>query len=219
MKGFRYGCVWGLVLFTLSAGAVVPDASRFFSAKGKIFHVYVVDRNLTQREGVYRQEPTQINLALVLYHQYEKRLQLKGCTAKPKLFETPRIAFDKADVIIVIRSTWISSSREYYASQRNAKFYDIEVDYQLYIPRVYGSAPVADYAVRQTLSSKQFTAKSVTKEFSDRLSQLYAWQSNDRLLDYLNGDMTQKSFIRGRLTLHPDDDVAVKLSTLSKNAL
>ena len=112
MKGFRYGCVWGLVLFTLSAGAVVPDASRFFSAKGKIFHVYVVDRNLTQREGVYRQEPTQINLALVLYHQYEKRLQLKGCTAKPKLFETPRIAFDKADEFFGLNTLAKSASRK-----------------------------------------------------------------------------------------------------------
>lgn len=211
--------MWGIVLFTLSTGAVPADTSRFSSSQGKIFHVYVTNRNLSQREGVYHLEPTQINLALTLYHQYEKRLQLKGCSAKPQLFETSQIAFDKADVIIVIKSTWISSSRGYYASQRNANFYDVEVDYQLFIPRVYGSEPVADYAVRQTLSSKLFTAKSVTKEFADRLSQLYAWQSNDRLLDYLNGNRAQKSFILGRLTLHPDDDVAIKLLALSKNAI
>ncbi len=211
--------MWGAVLVTLSVGAVNLEENHFFTKPNKIFYVYVVNRELIQNEGVYHQEPTNINLALELYRQFERRLQKKGCSVKPILVETSNITFNEADIILVIRSTFISSLRGYYPLQKNGNFKDVELDLELFIPKVFGTKPVADYYIRQTLPRTLMTEKSVTKEFAGRLSRLYIWQSNERLLNYLNGDIDERSFILGRLILHPDDEVARKLLELSAPSL
>ena len=218
MVWLKHWLVGGLLLFSFSVDALDNRqslASEFFLKSNKVFHVYVFSRELRLDDGVYKNQPIKINLAQNLYRQFSKRLEIKKSSVKPILIKKQTIDWSAADVVIVIRSMWVSTKRGYLPVQNNPDIQEIEVNYQLFIPSVYGKEPVADYAIRTTLPHTLFTDKSVTQIFADKLNQLYPWLRNYRVLNYLNGDITEQSFIEGHLFARTDDNVAAKLLALS----
>jgi hypothetical protein len=227
MTWLRHWLVCGGLLVTLAADPANFDqiknyyqtreavASRFFSKPNKIFHVYVMNRELLQDDNMSDNQDPQINLARGMYRQFVKRLESKGCSVHPVFMGNKGINWDVADVILVIKSTWVTTTLGYLQAQRDVVINDVELDYQIYIPEVYGKDPVADVVIRQTLPNSSYSQKSAENLFAEKLKQVYAWQDNDRLLEYLKGDLAEKPFILGRLTLYPDDAVAARLLALS----
>lgn len=119
-----------------------------------------------------------------------------------------------SDIKIVISCEKIAPSPDH---KKQADKTDTEwtVNYQVFLPAVYGKEPVGNFFVKEKIANRLYTPNNALNLLLSKLSEEYAWKEVKSLVEYLQGDTRFQPYLRGRLATNGQDIFAARLLALS----